>query len=227
MLRNGFLVDAYSLRIAINETRAAGGIVQTFSPARLSSLPAIFLSFSFIAHAAPAGVEPAAELEHTYDQLTEAKALVLDRKPQVSTSLLLDSQCAESSTNPSTHVDALVGLLNTCTRSLSGVSVSPDASAKAEIAQLVADILVSISRSYDQISFKVGSAAYLALWAKLDLALQLLLLNLHFCLGGMLKLVADLLASATVGIFAKLKLSLCLNILGLGAGFGLNLGFGI
>ncbi|KAF8598685.1 hypothetical protein BDV93DRAFT_512297 [Ceratobasidium sp. AG-I] len=212
--------------------------MQTFSLARLFSLLALFLSFSFIVHAAPARVEPVAELEtRTYGQgqQTDVKALVVDLKAQVYARTALLSQCAESGANPSIHVDALVGLLNTCTRSLSGVSVSLDASAKAEIAQLVADIFVRCSRVYAQsisgscnkISLKVGFAAYLALWAKLDLALQLLLLNLHFCLGGMLKLVAGLLASATVGIFAKLKLSLCLNVLGFGAAFGLNLGFGI
>ncbi|KAG8694793.1 hypothetical protein FRC08_008253, partial [Ceratobasidium sp. 394] len=74
------------------------------------------------------------------------------------------------------------------------------------------------------VSVKFGILVVLTLFAKIDICLKLLLVNLNICIGGILTLIAEALASATVGVLGQIHLSACLSVLGLG---GLSLGLGL
>ncbi|CAE6444049.1 unnamed protein product, partial [Rhizoctonia solani] len=55
----------------------------------------------------------------------------------------------------------------------------------------------------------------LALLAKIDVCLQLLLVNLSVVVEGIVVLVAKLVVGLTAQVFANLHLNLCLSLLGL------------
>ncbi|KAB5587800.1 hypothetical protein CTheo_8756 [Ceratobasidium theobromae] len=118
------------------------------------------------------------------------------------------------------QVAAIVGLVKTACSSLFGVTVNVAADVKVKIAQCVVDLIVAIITACAAVTVKLGASVCLALWAQIDVCLHLLLLTLHACVDGLLKLIINLCLNLDVTILAKLNildLQLCVKILGLAA----------
>ncbi|CAE6437357.1 unnamed protein product [Rhizoctonia solani] len=117
----------------------------------------------------------------------------------------------------SVAVDVLVALFKGCADDLLkiGAGVAVTAEAQASIVACVCGIITLLVRACIAVTLKFGLSVVLVLFAKIDLALQLLLLNLNICIGGILALIAKALASVTVGLLAQVQLKLCLGVLGL------------
>ncbi|KAB5588334.1 hypothetical protein CTheo_8220 [Ceratobasidium theobromae] len=114
-------------------------------------------------------------------------------------------------------VQALVVVLTTCANDLLnvGANVSVGVEAQANIVACVAAIITLLVRVCAQVSVKFGLSVVVALFAQIDVVLRLCLVNLNVCIGGIVALIANAIASATVGLLAQVQLKLCLTVLGL------------
>ncbi|KAG8778472.1 hypothetical protein FRC12_024976 [Ceratobasidium sp. 428] len=95
------------------------------------------------------------------------------------------------------------------------VDVVVSAEAKASIVACVCSIITLLVKVCAEVSVKFGIIAVVGLYAKLDLCLKVLLVNLNICIGGILALIVKSLTGATIGLLAKVHLKLCLSVLGL------------
>ncbi|KAB5592755.1 transmembrane protein [Ceratobasidium theobromae] len=117
----------------------------------------------------------------------------------------------------SASVDVLVGHVTTCAKAIAalGANIEVEAAVKANIAAEVAAIVIAIVQVCVSIVAKFGVLVVLTLLAKIDICLQLLLVNLGVCVGGLIQLVAAIVVKLGVSVFASVHLGLCINVLGL------------
>ncbi|KAB5588782.1 transmembrane protein [Ceratobasidium theobromae] len=116
-----------------------------------------------------------------------------------------------------THVDALVADVNACAKAVVaiGANIEIDAAVKADLVVKIAAIVTAIVQVCVSIVAKFGVLVVLTLLAKIDICLQLLLVNLGVCVNGIIKLVAEIVVKLGVSVFANVHLGLCINVLGL------------
>ncbi|CAE7152945.1 unnamed protein product [Rhizoctonia solani] len=114
-------------------------------------------------------------------------------------------------------VDVLVALFKGCADDLLriGAGVVVTVEAQASIVACIAGIITLLVRACIAVTLKFGLVAVVTIFAKIDVALQLLLVNLNICIGGIIALIAKAIASVTVGLLAQVQLKLCLGVLGL------------
>ncbi|KAF8600700.1 hypothetical protein BDV93DRAFT_510724 [Ceratobasidium sp. AG-I] len=119
-------------------------------------------------------------------------------------------------------INALVALFQGCADELlklgAGAVVSVEA--QASIVACFAATITLLVKVCAAVSVKFGLTIVLVLFAKLDVVLQLCLVNLNTCIGGILVLIAKAIASATFGVMAQVHLKLCLSLFGI-TGLGL------
>ncbi|CAE6481180.1 unnamed protein product [Rhizoctonia solani] len=185
---------------------------------QFAGLAVVVLSLGYFASAAPVslGLFAPVNLSCTGTDaisLVLAKLIVgLDAKISALTS-------CTSVAELTTAVDVLVALFKGCADDLLkiGAGVVVTAEAQASIVACVIGMITLLVRACIAVTLKFGLTVVLTLFAKLDVALQLLLVNLNICIGGILVLIAQALASVTVGLLAQVQLKLCLGVLGLAA----------
>ncbi|CAE6407800.1 unnamed protein product [Rhizoctonia solani] len=181
---------------------------------QFAGLAMVVLSLGYFANALPASLLSPVSLSCPGQDpisLIVAK-LILDIQVKIS-ALVACGSIADLNV----AVDLLVVHIRACADDLlkvgAGVAVSSDA--QASIVACIAGVITLFVRAFIAITLKFGLAAVVTVFAKIDLALELLLINLNICIGGILALVVKALASVTVGLLAQVQLKLCLGVLGL------------
>ncbi|CAE6499408.1 unnamed protein product [Rhizoctonia solani] len=96
-----------------------------------------------------------------------------------------------------------------------GANIDIDASVKADIAIKVAAIISVIVKLCVDLVAKFGLLVVVGLLAKIDLCLQLLIVNLGVVVQGLIVLIANIVVKLGVSVFVSVHLGLCLNVLGL------------
>ncbi|CAE6403009.1 unnamed protein product [Rhizoctonia solani] len=183
---------------------------------QFAGLAAIVLSLGYFASAAPVnlGIFAPVDLSCTgNDAISVVLAkLFVDIELKIN-ALVSCSTIAELTV----AVDVLVALFKGCADDLLkiGAGVVVTAEAQANIVACIAGLITLLVRAFVSVTLKFGLTAVVAIFAKIDVALQLLLVNLNICIGGVLALVAKAIASVTVGLLAQVQLKLCLGVLGL------------
>ncbi|CUA77841.1 hypothetical protein RSOLAG22IIIB_12859 [Rhizoctonia solani] len=185
---------------------------------QFAGLAAVVLSLGYFASAAPVSLGLFAPVNLSCTG-TDAVSLVLAK-------LILDLEVkinalTACATIADLHIaaDVLVALFKGCADDLLkiGAGVAVTVEAQASIVACIAGIITLLVRACIAVTLKFGLAAVIAVYAKIDVALQLLLINLNICIGGILVLIAKAIASVTVGLLAQVQLKLCLGVLGLAA----------
>ncbi|CAE6437364.1 unnamed protein product [Rhizoctonia solani] len=182
--------------------------------AQFAGLAAVVLSLGYVASALPLNVLMPVNLSCTgSDPVSLAMAKILvDLQAKIS----LIAGC-NTVADLTIAVDALCAILKSCSDELlkigAGAAITTDA--QASIVACIAGIVTLVVRACISVTLKLGLSAVLVLIAKIDVALQLLLVNLNVCIDGIVVLIAKALASVTVGLLAQVQLKLCLGVLGL------------
>ncbi|CAE6452880.1 unnamed protein product [Rhizoctonia solani] len=122
-------------------------------------------------------------------------------------------------------VEVLVADVTACAKAIVavGVNIDIDASVKADIAVKVAAIITVIVKLCVDLVAKFGILVVIGLLAKIDLCLQLLIVNLGVCVEGIIVLVANIVVKLGVSVFASVHLGLCINALGLAGIWEINI----
>ncbi|KAF8595019.1 hypothetical protein BDV93DRAFT_576772 [Ceratobasidium sp. AG-I] len=182
---------------------------------RLTSFLVFMLSMSFLACALPA---PAAsnsqDLAIRHDNGDTLCAL-LDGLA-VNVKATADAMvAAKTPIEVQTHGLALVGHVTTCARAIAAISGKLDVGAEveADIATKVSAIISIIVHACLSVSVKFGLAVLLALFVQIDLCIHLLIVNLGWCIDGIVVLIAKIVATTCADVLVTLKFKLCLSVL--------------
>ncbi|QRV87068.1 transmembrane protein [Ceratobasidium sp. AG-Ba] len=123
-------------------------------------------------------------------------------------------------------VGVLVALFKGCSDELLkiGAGVTIDVEAKASIVACVCSIITLLVEVLVQVAAKLGIWVVIGLFAKIDICLKLLLVNLNICIGGILVLIVKGLGAATIGLVGQIHLGGCFGLLSMaGSGLGISL----
>ncbi|CAE6438378.1 unnamed protein product [Rhizoctonia solani] len=166
--------------------------------AQFAGLAIVVLSFGYFANALPLGLFGPVNLSCTGKDAISVTAC----------NTLAELEIA---------VGVLANIFTGCADDLLkiGAGVVVTAEAQASIVACIAGIITLLVRACLSVTLKFGLAAVVLILGKIDVSLQLLLLNLNICIGGILALIAKAIASVTVGVLAQVQLNLCLGVLGL------------
>ncbi|QRV72101.1 hypothetical protein RhiJN_00115 [Ceratobasidium sp. AG-Ba] len=123
-------------------------------------------------------------------------------------------------------VGVLVALFKGCSDELLkiGAGVTIDVEAQASIVACVCSIITLLVQVCAQVSVKLGIWVVIGLFAKIDICLKLLLVNLNICIGGILVLIVKGLSGVTLGLLAQIHLGGCLGLFNM---TGLSLGISL
>ncbi|KAG9107963.1 hypothetical protein FRC07_008558 [Ceratobasidium sp. 392] len=182
---------------------------------RLTSFLLFVLSLSFLTCALPT---PAAvdsnELVARTGGANAVLGLVVDLKVKVEVEVGVLAACATLA-DVKAQVDVIVGLVEAVAKAILtiGAKIEADVELKAKIAAEVAAIINLIVQACLKVSVKFGLALVIALFAKIDICLHLLLINLGVCIEGIVGLVAKLVVDVSLQAILKLHLSLCASVL--------------
>ncbi|CUA77843.1 hypothetical protein RSOLAG22IIIB_12861 [Rhizoctonia solani] len=111
-------------------------------------------------------------------------------------------------------VDTISADVQACAKAIVALGpVKLDANVEADIAAKIAAIILVIIKACVDISVKFGLEVVIAVFAKIDLALKCLLVNIGICVEGILVLIAKIVVSTCNDLFVKLNFKLCLAVL--------------
>ncbi|CAE6458425.1 unnamed protein product [Rhizoctonia solani] len=182
---------------------------------RLTSFILFVLSLSLFTYALPApGASGALSTRDAKcDQLVD---IVVGLKTKVDTCISAALK-AEVVADVTAQLNLVVGHVESCAHAV--VAIGPvtdiDDIVKADVAAKVAAIIAVILKACLRLSIKFGLQVLLDLFAKIDVVLKLLLVNLGACVDGIVILVSKIAVATCAHILAKLNFKLCLNTLAL------------
>ncbi|KAB5592799.1 transmembrane protein [Ceratobasidium theobromae] len=179
---------------------------------RLTSILFFVFSLGLLTYALPAESKALATRQaanNLVDLVTDLEARVKVDVGSIASVTVIADLAAE--------IDVLVADVTACAKAVAaiGANIDIDASVKADLAVKVAAIVTAIVQVCVSIVAKFGVLVVLTLLAKIDICLQLLLVNLGVCVEGIIKLVAGIVVKLGVSVFAQVHLGLCINVLGL------------
>ncbi|EJD39999.1 hypothetical protein AURDEDRAFT_170978 [Auricularia subglabra TFB-10046 SS5] len=181
-----------------------------------SRLPSVLLAlfaFSLVAYASPVSSKEVAVSARDNDQLTACLNILLDAKVKIDV-IIAALVKLDASANITVLVGQIVAIISACATAIVNVGVIVDLSDTVQItaiATVCAQIIVSIQAC---ITVFASILVNLVAVVNLDLALQVLLLNLQGCISGILVIIAPLCVNITVVV--NLSLPLVISLLGLG-----------
>ncbi|CAE6493270.1 unnamed protein product [Rhizoctonia solani] len=181
---------------------------------RLTSILLFVLSLGFLVSALPTAVDSKAlAARHASHDLVTAIA-ELQAKVDADVKAIL---AVEAAVDLAVKVEVMVADITACANAVLaiGANIDIDASVKADIAVKVAAIITVIINACVSIVAKFGILVVVTLLAKIDLCLQLLLVNLSVCIDGILVLIANIVVKLGLSVLASVHLGLCINVLGL------------
>ncbi|KAG9089253.1 hypothetical protein FS749_001493 [Ceratobasidium sp. UAMH 11750] len=182
---------------------------------RLTSFLLFVLSLSFLTCAlptlAPAGSQDLAVRTGSGQDVLD---IVLDLKAKVKAEVAVLTGCGTVA-EVKAEVDVIVDLVEVAAKVILGVGahIEVDADIKAKIAVEVAAIISVIVQACLSVSVKIGLVLVIAIFAKIDVCLQLLLVNLGICIEGIVAVIAKLVVRISVEAIIKLHLNLCASLL--------------
>ncbi|EUC54805.1 transmembrane protein, putative [Rhizoctonia solani AG-3 Rhs1AP] len=181
---------------------------------RLTSILLFVLSLGFLVSALPTAVDSKALAAR--HESTALVGLIADLEVNVkahATAIL----SVNALVDVVAKVDLLVADVTACAHAVLaiGANIDIDASVKADIVVKVAAIITVIVNLCVQLVAKFGILVVVGLLAKIDLCLQLLIVNLGVCVEGIIALVAEIVVKLGVSVLAHVHLGLCINVLGL------------
>ncbi|QRV81737.1 hypothetical protein RhiJN_09752 [Ceratobasidium sp. AG-Ba] len=115
-----------------------------------------------------------------------------------------------------TEVNVLVAHVEhaaACIAAIAEAEVSADV--KAELAGKVLLLIKTLIEAFISLSAKFGPTAMLALWAKIDVCIHLLMAKLDFVVHGVVALVAKLCIEANIQVTIEAYLHLCTELFAL------------
>ncbi|CAE6537854.1 unnamed protein product [Rhizoctonia solani] len=163
---------------------------------RITSILLFVLSLGFLVSALPTAVDSKAlAARHASDDLV---GLLVDLQVKVDVHVKAIA-AVKAVVDLGAKVDVLVADVTVCAKAILaiGANIDIDASVKADIA------------------VKFGILVVVGLLAKLDVCINLLLVNLGVVVEGIIVLVANIVVKLGVNVFVQAHLGLCLNVLGL------------
>ncbi|KAG8735552.1 hypothetical protein FRC10_010409 [Ceratobasidium sp. 414] len=161
---------------------------------RLTSFLLFVLSLSFLTCALPTPVVAGSkELAVRNGGAQDVLSILVDLKAKVDAEVVVLTGCSTLA-EVKAEVDVMVGLVEVAAKAVLavGVNIEVDADVKAKIAAEVAAIISVMVQACLNISVKFGLALVLAIFAKIDVCLHLLLINLGICIEGIVAVVAKL-----------------------------------
>ncbi|KAH7332926.1 hypothetical protein B0J17DRAFT_721704 [Rhizoctonia solani] len=182
---------------------------------QFAGLAAVVLSLGYFASAAPASLGLFAPVNLSCTGEDPISLVIVKLLVDLEAKINALSACG-SIAELNVAVDVLVALFKGCADDLLkiGTDVAVTVEAQASIVACIAGIITLLVRACIAVTLKFGLSVVIAIFAKIDIALQLLLVNLNICIGGILVLIAKAIASVTVGLLAQVQLKLCLGVLG-------------
>ncbi|KDN33652.1 hypothetical protein RSAG8_13253, partial [Rhizoctonia solani AG-8 WAC10335] len=180
---------------------------------RLTSILLFVLSLGFLVSALPTAVDSKALAARHSDDLV---GLIVDLQAKVDVDVKA-IVAVDAVVDLAAKVDVLVADVTACAKAVVaiGVNVDIDASVKADIAVKVAAIITVIVQLCVDLVAKFGILVVVGLLAKIDLCLQLLLVNLGVVVQGLIVLIVNIVVKLGVNVFVQAHLGLCINVLGL------------
>ncbi|CAE7204680.1 unnamed protein product [Rhizoctonia solani] len=181
---------------------------------RLTSILLFVLSLGFLVSALPAAVDTKAlAARHSSNDLV---GLLVDLQAKIDVHVKA-IVAVDAVVDLAAKIDVLVADVTACAKAIVaiGVNIDIDAAVKADIAVKVAAIISVIVKLCVDLVAKFGILVVVGLLAKIDLCLQLLIVNLGVCVEGVIVLIAQIVVKLGVSVFASVHLGLCINVLGL------------
>ncbi|KAJ1306359.1 hypothetical protein OPQ81_007365 [Rhizoctonia solani] len=181
---------------------------------RLTSILLFVLSLGFLVSALPTAVDnKALAARHASDDLV---GLIVDLQAKVDVDVKA-IVAVDAAVDLAAKIDVLVADVTACAKAIVaiGAKIDIDASVKADLAVKVAAIISVIVKLCVDLVAKFGILVVVGLLAKIDVCLQLLIVNLGVCVEGIISLVANIVVKLGVSVLASVHLGLCINVLGL------------
>ncbi|CAE6433741.1 unnamed protein product [Rhizoctonia solani] len=161
----------------------------------------VYSKDSYSNEAAPANKEGDHDPSSKLDLLALATKLHTDMEP-----LCKDLEAA-ADINAATHtVDKILIVIQAVIASCVDLKLNLDIDTKTKIAVEIMACITLIVKALAAVCVKLGVNVCLALIAKIDMCLQLLLITLNLCVDGLLVIIIPLCAKFDVSVLAALKL---------------------
>ncbi|KAG8746566.1 hypothetical protein FRC10_004418 [Ceratobasidium sp. 414] len=180
---------------------------------RIFGLVAIVLSA--LAAAAPVPHSNAVAARCTGDCTSDVLGLVLHLQADVQATLSLLDECKATNANPTDLFVKLAVLVETATQAVAIVKVDTIgiySSVEVQISNIVAKIILDIGTGCSKFqNVKIDGFVYLALCAKIDLALKGLCIALNVLISGSLQLIA-VLCLVKSALLSVVNFKLCLTL---------------
>ncbi|KDN39516.1 hypothetical protein RSAG8_08811, partial [Rhizoctonia solani AG-8 WAC10335] len=110
-------------------------------------------------------------------------------------------------------VDTLFVDIQACTKVIVALGpVKLDAKVEPDIAAKIAAIILVIVKACVEVTVKLSLEVVLAIFAKRDLALKCLLVNIGICVEGIMIVIAKIVVSSRNDLLVKLNFKLCLVV---------------
>ncbi|CAE6442214.1 unnamed protein product [Rhizoctonia solani] len=180
---------------------------------RLATFLLFVLSLSIFATALPApGTSGALSAR---DSKCEALlGAVVELKGNVDTCISVIAK-AEAVADAKAQLNLMVGHIESTAHAITAIGPirDMDAVVKADIAAKIAAIVAVVLKACLKLSIKFGTQVLVDLFAKVDVVLKLLLVNIGACVDGLAVLVDQIVVTTCAHIIVDLKFHLCADAL--------------
>ncbi|KAF8677440.1 hypothetical protein RHS04_06169 [Rhizoctonia solani] len=182
---------------------------------RLTSILLFVLSLGFLVSALPTTESKALAARHASDDLL---GLIVDLKAKVDVDVKA-IVAVDVVADLAVKLEVLVADVTACAQAVLaiGANIDIDASVKAQVVLQVAAIISVIVKLCVDLVAKFGLLVVIGLLVKIDVCLNLLLVNLQVCIAGIISLIVRALLDLgiSLSVLVSVHLGLCINVLGL------------